>query len=97
MSTAETSTTPFAPPAAAPVRPTGLDVLKPVAALALLFLFLVGVQSLSSGIKMLGAGTLDSFMTAVENPFLGLVTGVAASHCLYSVHCVMYLIPRSLT
>lgn len=61
-----------------------LGVLRPIAALLLLFVFLVGVQSLSTGIKALGSGALDSFMTAVQNPFLGLVTGILATTLVQS-------------
>lgn len=59
-------------------------VLRPLGAMALLFIFLVGVQGLSSGIKGIGGGTLDSFMVAVENPFLGLVTGILATTLVQS-------------
>lgn len=64
--------------------PLSLTVLRPMVALMLLFLFLVGVQSLSTGIKGLGAGTLDSLMTAVQNPFLGVVTGILATTLVQS-------------
>lgn len=64
--------------------PSPLALVRPLAALALLFLFLVGVQSLSTGIKGLGAGTLDAFMTAVQNPFMGVVTGILATTLVQS-------------
>jgi sodium-dependent phosphate cotransporter len=44
-----------------------------------LFVFLVGISTLSSGIKGLGKGTIDGFITAANNPFLGLVTGILAT------------------
>ena len=58
--------------------------LRPVGALVLLFVFLVGVQGLSTGVKGLGSEVLDAFMTAVENPFLGLVTGILATTLVQS-------------
>lgn len=61
-----------------------VPLLKLLLAATLLFLFLVGVQGLSNGIESLGAGTLDSFMTAVQNPFLGLVTGILATTLVQS-------------
>lgn len=61
-----------------------VPLLKVLLALTLLFLFLVGVQGLSNGIKSLGGGTLDSFMTAVQNPFLGLVSGILATTLVQS-------------
>ncbi len=64
--------------------PSPLALLRPLAAVLLLFMFLVGVQSLSTGIKGLGAGTLDSLMTAVQNPFLGVVTGILATTLVQS-------------
>lgn len=64
--------------------PLALVVARPLLALLLLFIFLVGVQSLSTGIKGLGTGALDSFMGAVSNPFLGLVTGILATTLVQS-------------
>lgn len=58
--------------------------LRPIVALALLFIFLVGVQGLSTGVKGLGSHALDAFVTAVENPFLGLVTGILATTLVQS-------------
>lgn len=72
-------------PTAAGPRPGGaLAYARPFLALLLLFLFLVGVQGLSGGIKAIGADALDSFMTAVQNPFLGLVTGILATTLVQS-------------
>jgi solute carrier family 34 (sodium-dependent phosphate cotransporter) len=50
-----------------------------VAVLALLFIFLVGVKGLGDGFKMLGRDLLDSFFTATENPFIGLMVGILAT------------------
>lgn len=59
-------------------------LLRPLLALTLLLLFLVGVQGLSTGFKGLGAGALDAFMAAVSNPFLGLATGILATTLVQS-------------
>lgn len=61
-----------------------LDYLRPLFALLLLFLFLVGVQALSSGIKGLGKGAIDSFLVSVNNPFIGLVSGILATTLVQS-------------
>jgi len=50
----------------------------------LLLLFLIGVQGLSTGVKGLGKGALDSFMLAVTNPGLGLIAGILATTLVQS-------------
>ena len=60
------------------------QVLRPLAVLLLLFVFLVGVQALSTGIKGLGKDTLDLFMTSVRSPFAGLVSGILATTLVQS-------------
>ncbi|MEQ8280227.1 MAG: Na/Pi symporter [Deltaproteobacteria bacterium] len=57
---------------------------RPLLALLLLFLFLVGVQALSTGIKGLGSGVIDGLIAAVQNPFTGLVTGILATTLVQS-------------
>jgi sodium-dependent phosphate cotransporter len=52
--------------------------------LAMLFAFLVGVRALGDGFHMLGAGALDSFFRATENPFVGLMVGVLATTLVQS-------------
>jgi sodium-dependent phosphate cotransporter len=52
--------------------------------LLLLYLFLVGVNGLGSGFKLLGRDLLDSFFTATENPFLGLMVGILATTLVQS-------------
>jgi len=52
--------------------------------LGLLFVFLVGVKGLGDGFKMLGKGVLDSFFSATENPFLGLIVGILATTIMQS-------------
>lgn len=69
------------------LRPPGpLDhpVVRAIAVLALLFVFLVGVNGLGDGFKSLGGGLLDSFFRATENPFMGLMVGVLATTLVQS-------------
>jgi len=51
---------------------------------ALLYLFLVGVNGLGSGFRALGEGVLDSFFAATENPFAGLMIGILATTLVQS-------------
>ncbi len=53
-------------------------------ALVLLYVFLVGVECLSSGIKGLGKGTMDTYMSADMNPLLGLIVGILATTLVQS-------------
>lgn len=52
--------------------------------LALLFVFLLGVNGLGDGFKALGGGLLDSFFAATENPFMGLMVGILATTLVQS-------------
>ncbi len=52
--------------------------------LALLFVFLVGINALGDGFKSLGQDFLDSFFAATENPFVGLMLGVLATTLVQS-------------
>jgi solute carrier family 34 (sodium-dependent phosphate cotransporter) len=52
--------------------------------LVLLYCFLVGVEALSSGIKALGGGVMDTYLSAETNPFLGLVIGILATTLVQS-------------
>ena len=54
------------------------------AVLALLFLFLLGVNGLGDGFKSLGKGLLDFFFTATDNPFTGLMVGILATTLVQS-------------
>lgn len=58
--------------------------LRPVLALVLLFVFLVGVQALSTGIKGLGSGFTDGLLKTVSNPFMGLVAGILTTTLVQS-------------
>ncbi len=59
-------------------------VVRALAVLALLFVFLVGVNGLGDGFKSLGQNLLDSFFRATENPFMGLMVGVLATTLVQS-------------
>jgi sodium-dependent phosphate cotransporter len=52
--------------------------------LALLFIFLLGVNGLGDAFKSLGRGLLDSFFAATENPFMGLMVGILATTLVQS-------------
>lgn len=54
------------------------------AVVALLFVFLLGVNGLGDGFKSLGRGLLDSFFAATENPFMGLMVGILATTLVQS-------------
>ena len=67
------------------VRPTTVHPLIRLAAvLALLFVFLLGVNGLGDGFKSLGGGALDAFFAATENPFIGLMVGILATTLVQS-------------
>ena len=55
-----------------------------LAALVLLFLFLLGVKGLGDGFKLLGQDLLQSFFAATENPFIGLTVGLLATTIVQS-------------
>jgi len=59
-------------------------VVRIALVLALLFVFLVGVNGLGDGFKALGRDLLDSFFRATENPFMGLMVGVLATTLVQS-------------
>jgi solute carrier family 34 (sodium-dependent phosphate cotransporter) len=50
----------------------------------LLFVFLSGIRGLSIGFAGLGQGLLQSFFTATESPFVGLLVGMLATTLLQS-------------
>jgi sodium-dependent phosphate cotransporter len=58
--------------------------LKAAAVLALLFMFLVGVNGLSSGFKSLGSDFVNGFFKATENPLIGLMVGILATTIVQS-------------
>ncbi|MDH3457252.1 MAG: Na/Pi symporter [Gemmatimonadota bacterium] len=73
-------------PAPGPGSSTTLQSLRRgVAVLVLLFLFLLGVNGLSDGFRAVGeGGLLDSFFSATENPFIGLMVGILATALVQS-------------
>ncbi len=52
--------------------------------LVLLYVFLIAVNGLGKGFQALGEGLLDSFFTATENPFMGLMVGILATTLVQS-------------
>jgi sodium-dependent phosphate cotransporter len=59
-------------------------VLRAAVVIALLYLFLVGVNGLGAGFRALGEGVLESFFSATENPFVGLMVGILATTLVQS-------------
>ncbi|KPK01006.1 MAG: hypothetical protein AMS20_14415 [Gemmatimonas sp. SG8_28] len=57
---------------------------RAVAVLALLFVFLLGVNGLGDGFKSLGRDALEAFFAATENPFMGLIVGILATTLVQS-------------
>jgi solute carrier family 34 (sodium-dependent phosphate cotransporter) len=62
----------------------GHPLTRFVGALALLFIFLMGVNGLSDAFKSLGGGAIDSFFAATQNPFMGLIVGILATTLVQS-------------
>ena len=66
------------------------DIKKPavlprlLAVVGLLFIFLVGVRGLGGGFRLLGEDLIQSFFTATENPFMGLLVGLLATTLVQS-------------
>ncbi|MDH3250678.1 MAG: sodium dependent phosphate transporter, partial [Acidimicrobiia bacterium] len=69
-------TTPAAPPVPKRQPNTWLRV---VLVLGLLFVFLVGVKGLESGIKAFGADFADRLFETVSSPVAGLFAGILAT------------------
>jgi sodium-dependent phosphate cotransporter len=59
-------------------------VVRLLTVLALLFIFLLGVNGLGDGFKSLGRGMLESFFAATENPFMALMVGILATTLVQS-------------
>lgn len=80
-----TSNLPPAPPPPNRFR-QALDhpAARPILVLGLLYLFLVGVNGLGSGFKLLSQDFLDTFFAATANPFLGLMVGILATTLVQS-------------
>ncbi len=58
--------------------------MRLLSVVALLFVFLLGVNGLGEGFKSLGRGLLDSFFAATRNPFMGLMVGILATTLVQS-------------
>ncbi|MGK7311782.1 MAG: Na/Pi symporter [Candidatus Longimicrobiales bacterium M2_2A_002] len=52
--------------------------------IGLLYIFLVGVNGLGSGFKLMSRDFVDNFFTATQNPFLGLMVGILATTMVQS-------------
>lgn len=63
---------------------TERPLARVVVVLALLFIFLLGVNGLGDAFKSLGRGMLDTFFAATENPFMGLMVGILATTLVQS-------------
>ncbi|MEE2835294.1 MAG: Na/Pi symporter [Myxococcota bacterium] len=59
-------------------------LVRLLATLALLYLFLVGINCLGAGIKGLGSGVMDSYFAEGMNPVLGLLVGILATTLVQS-------------
>ena len=51
---------------------------------SLLYLFLVGLEALGGGFKLLGQEAVDAFFSATENPFAGLALGILTTSVVQS-------------
>ncbi len=60
------------------------SVGQAVTLLVLLFVFLMGVQGLGDGFRLLGRDLLDAFFIATENPFISLMVGILATTLVQS-------------
>ncbi len=58
--------------------------LRALLVIFLLYTFLVGVNGLGSGFKLLSGDMLDTFFTATENPFIALMVGILATTLVQS-------------
>jgi sodium-dependent phosphate cotransporter len=74
-----------AEPATRPPAPRrGGGLFRIVQVLGLLFLFLLGVDGLGDGFKLLGGDLLDAFFNATGNPLVGLVVGILGTTLVQS-------------
>ncbi len=67
------------PPPGYPASQHALSLARPVLVCLLLYVFLVGVNGLSTGFKEIGGGFLELFFSATTNPLMGLVVGLLAT------------------
>jgi sodium-dependent phosphate cotransporter len=71
-------------PASLIERQAASPAARAISVLALLFAFLLGIKGLGEGFELLGSDVLDSFFTATENPFVGLIVGLLATTLMQS-------------
>ena len=68
--------------------PPERHALPPLARLAvvllLLFTFLLGVKGMGEGFQLFGNDLLETFFSATENPFIGLIVGLLATTIMQS-------------
>ena len=67
-----------------PDRPFSRLAPRLLAAAALLFVFLTGVNGLGDGFQLLGRDFIESFFAATSNPFFGLIVGLLATTVVQS-------------
>jgi sodium-dependent phosphate cotransporter len=60
------------------------SIQKILVVLGLLFLFLMGIQCLGDGFKLLGRDLLNAFFATTENPFIALMVGILATTLVQS-------------
>ncbi|MBL4847356.1 MAG: Na/Pi symporter [Planctomycetes bacterium] len=72
----------FSPPG--PTKSSGRVFLNLVSVVCLLYVFLVGINCLSGGIKGLGGGVMDEWLSQGLNPMLGLLVGILATTLVQS-------------
>ncbi len=70
--------------ASAPAPGRGQVARSLLLTLVLLFIFLVGVECLSKGIKGLGGGVMDAYLGQDMNPFLALFVGILTTTLVQS-------------
>ncbi|MEE2744322.1 MAG: Na/Pi symporter [Bdellovibrionota bacterium] len=59
-------------------------VIRILAMIALLFIFLVGIKVLTSGIKSMGGGFAKTLFDLTDNPMMSLLSGILATSLLQS-------------
>ena len=62
----------------------GNTLLKVVALLACIFLFIVGIKAMSNAFEGFGEGFANNLMTATRNPFLALIIGTVVTALVQS-------------
>ena len=71
-------------PASLIERQSRPPAVRAISVLVLLFAFLLGIKGLGEGFELIGSDVLDSFFTATENPFVGLIVGLLATTVMQS-------------